>query len=173
MLSCSAQDLEGRWKAKKVTMAGLGQTDSLTIDLTNADQLKKEMLASLLSEPQEEGYKIDTSEMKTDIDQTVSAYQKNHLWLNKNKTFEMVSNGLLLENSIPGWHFGDSLTGTWVRTDKLLTLFIGTENQGYQWKFKILDLSSKMLKVQQISQGVRQIVETLEGPKNVIEFVRQ
>ncbi len=171
--SCSGQSLTGRWKVQKVKLLDMMHTKNFTIDLTKPDKVKKDMLSSFFQEPQEEGFEIDTAEIKADIDKTVVAYQKAELTLMDNKIFDMVSNGLLVLTSVPGWHFGDSLTGTWTKSNDLLTLSIGDNNQGYQWKFKILQLTSKNLKLQQISQGAKDTNDMLDGPENEIEFKRQ
>jgi hypothetical protein len=170
--SCCGQSLTGHWKVQKVKLVDMMHHNTFTVDLTKPDKVKKDMLSSFFKEPKEEGVRIDTAEIRADIQKKATAYQKGQLTLSGNNKFNMVSNGLIVPTSLPGRHFGNSLTGMWTKSKDLLTLSTGNQNQGYRSKFKILQLTGKSLKLQQISQGFKGN-EMLEGSKNEIEFVRQ
>ena len=172
-VSCSGQSLAGIWKVQQIKLVDMMHGKTFTIDLTKPDKLKREMLTSFLSEPQEEGFAVDTAEIKADIEKTVASYLKSKLTISNNGKYSMVSNGLIVMNAVPGWHVGDSLEGTWTRSGDILTFSVGDGNQGYEWNFKILQLSDKGLKLQQISQGAKSTKDRFDGPKSEIEFVRQ
>jgi hypothetical protein len=158
---------------QQVKLADMMHKKTFTIDLSKPDKVKKDMFSSFLQEPQEEGDEIDTAEVKADIDNTVASYLKAGLTLTDDNKFRMVSNGLIVPASIPGWHFGDTLEGEWAKTNDVLTFSVGENEQGYTWKFKILHVTSKRLRLQEISQGAIGTNNMLNSSINEIEFVRE
>ena len=86
--------------------------------------------------------------------------------LTANNKFYMRSNGLIVPTAVPGWHFGDTVQGEWTRNKDTLLLSIGDDKHSYKWKFKILQVTNKDLKLQEV-------FDVFEGSGNVLWFVRR
>jgi hypothetical protein len=178
--SCSGQSLSGRWKLQQVDLIDVhNQAKKFTIDLTKPEKMKtllyeanipeeNIMVDSLSLDDEENG--IDTSrnvnEMKADIDKYVAASLNTSMTLKSDNKFYMNSNGLIVPTAVPGWHFGDTLSGRWTKVKDTLVLSIGDGKQGYKWRFKVLQVTSKDLKLQEVFDG-------FEGRGNELRFVRQ
>lgn len=179
--SCSGQSLSGKWKLQQVDLIEVpNQTKKFTIDLTQPDKVKAllyeanipqgEMKADSLSVFDKDKSSIDTTvdinEMRADIDKYVASFLTTNMTLKSDNTFYMKSNGLIVPTAVPGWHFGDTLQGRWTKEKDTLVLSIGDDKQGYKWKFKVLQVTSKDLKLQEVFDG-------FEGRGNELRFVRQ
>jgi hypothetical protein len=144
------------------------QKKEVTLDLTDPEKMKSYLY--------EEAVKVqgllpdsgDTSkeEIKSFIDKYVETFQNTSMKLIGDNSFYMNSFGLIVPTSIPGWHFGDSLEGSWAKSGDTLILSTGDESQSYKWKFKILQLTNKELKLQEFFDG-------FDGRGNELRFVRQ
>jgi hypothetical protein len=86
--------------------------------------------------------------------------------LKSDNKFSMRSNGLIVPNAVPGWHFGDTLQGRWTKVKDKLVLSVGDDKHSYKWIFKVLQLTSKDLTLQELFDG-------FEGRGNELRFVRQ
>jgi hypothetical protein len=179
--SCSGQSLSGRWKLKQVDLMDVpNQTKKFTIDLSKPDKMKallyeanipeENIKVDSLSLDNDEDNSIDTSldvdEMKADIDKYVASAINTSMMLKSDNKFYMRSNGLIVPTAVPGWHFGDTLQGRWTKVKDTLVLSIGDDKQGYKWKFKVLQVTSRDLKLQEVFDG-------FEGRGNELRFVRQ
>ena len=179
--SCSGQSLSGKWKLQQVDLIDVpSQTKKFTIDLTKPDKMKallheanipKEVMKvdslSVFDDNENDmDTTVDLNEMRADIDNYVDASLNTNMTLKSDNKFYMRSNGLIVPNAVPGWHFGDTLQGRWTKVKDTLVLSIGDDKQGYKWKFKVLQVTSKDLKLQELFDG-------FEGRGNELRFVRQ
>jgi hypothetical protein len=118
----------------------------------------------------EDGIEIDTSinieEIKADIDKYVASSLNTSMTLKNGNKFLMRSNGLIVPNAVPGWHFGDTLEGRWTKVKDTLVLSVGDDKLGYKWKFKVLQLTNKNLTLQELFDG-------FEGRGNELRFIRE
>jgi len=180
--SCSGQSLSGQWKLRQVDMMDVpNQRKQFTLDLTKPEKMKTDLYeASLLKE---QGLKtdsinalndeiddmvttVDVSTMKAEIEKFVTSAINTSLTLRSDNKFYMKSNGLIVPTAAPGWHFGDTLQGKWIKNKDTLVLSIGDNKQDYTWKFKILQVTNKDLRIQEIFDG-------FEGRGNELGFIRQ
>ena len=179
--SCSGQSLSGKWKLQQVDLIDVPtQTKKVTIDLTKPDKMKallyeanipkEDMKVDSLSVFDDNENGMDTTvglnAMAADIDNYVAASLNTNMTLKSDSKFYMRSNGLIVPNAVPGWHFGDTLQGRWTKVKDTLVLSIGDDKQGYKWKFKVLQVTSKDLKLQEVFDG-------FEGRGNELRFFRQ
>jgi hypothetical protein len=172
ILSCSSTTLNGEWKTVRVKFVNLRGPDT-TIDLSEPQKLKANMLTSLLNEREKWRSSQDVAKMKADIESNVKLFLETGLNLSHNDQFEMVSNGLIISNSIPGWNFGNVISGTWTGHNDILTLATGKSSKDYQWTFKVLELTRSTLRIKQVQQGVIGDKESMLGPEDEIEFKRK
>jgi hypothetical protein len=165
--SCSGQILVGQWKLQQVKVFDVPHHRKMyTLDLTRPDKIKADLFKDFQQQAKEEGGEIDTAEVKTDINQTVASYLKSKMTLSANYEFRIVSNGLIVPTAVPGWHFGDTLQGKWIKKNDTLVLSIGDSDHGHRWKFKMLQATGDILRL-------RELFEPLEGKENELWFVRQ
>jgi hypothetical protein len=165
--SCARQGLSGNWKLQRVEIMDVPhQKKIFTLDLTRPEKIKADMYKDHQQQALAEGSGIDSTELMTDINKTVSSYLQARLILDDDNQFRATGGGLIIPSAIPGWHFGDSSQGRWTKTNDTLLLFIGDDSQGYTSKFKILKVTGKDLKLQEI-------FENFEGKGNELFFVRQ
>lgn len=174
--SCSEPSLPGKWKLRRMDIMDLpNQRRQLTLDLNDPDQMKAALYKAdqsrdVRSSGTDRGA-MDTvdsaaaGKRKAGIDSFVNSALHTAMTLERNKRFFMRSNGLIV-CSVPGWHFGDSLEGSWMRKDDTLVLVTGEGEQGYTWKFVIRQLTNKALELQGVFDG-------FEGRGNAFWFVRQ
>jgi hypothetical protein len=178
--SCSEQSLQGKWKLRQIDVMDIShQKKEVTLDLTDPEKMKSFLYEQNL--PKEQDLKpgtgdtsnneyidttIDLNAMKADIDKFVESTLNTSMTLEKDKSFFMNSYGLIVPTALPGWHFGDSLKGSWTKSGDTLILSTGAETQRYQWKFKILQLTNKELKLREVFDG-------FDGKGNELRFVRQ
>ena len=157
------------------------QKKQFTLDLSSPDKMKAvlyeanlaneevpeiDTIGALSNETDDIDTTVNESARKADIDKFVTSSLNTSMKLKANNSFYMVSNGLIVPNAVPGWHFGDTLQGQWRKNKDTLVLTIGDDRQGYKWKFKILSFSNKDLKLQEVFEG-------FEGRGNELRFVRQ
>ena len=109
---------------------------------------------------------VDENAIRDDIDKYVASALSTNMILKSDNKFYMQSNGLIVPTAVPGWHFGDTLQGTWTKVKDTLILSIGDDKQGYKWKFKVLQVTTKNLKLQELFDG-------FEGRGNELRCVRQ
>jgi hypothetical protein len=180
--SCSGQSLSGRWKLRQVDLMDVPhQTKQFTIDLSKPDKMKAvlyeatipkkraintDSIGSLSYEIDDIDTTVEVITMKTDIDKYVASSFSTSMTLKADNKFYMISNGLIVPNAVPGGHFGDTLKGKWTKNKDTLVLTIGADQLEYKWKFKILQVTNKDLKLQEVFDG-------FEGRGNELRFVRQ
>ena len=138
--------------------------------LYEANIPKEDMKADSLSVFDEDESSMDTTvdvnAMRAEIDKYVASALSTNMTLKSDNQFYMRSNGLIVPTAVPGWHFGDTLQGRWTKVKDTLVLSVGDDKQGYKWKFKVLQVTSKDLKLQEMFEG-------FEGRGNELRFVRQ
>lgn len=165
--SCARQGLTGNWKLQQVDIMDVPhQKKIFTLDLTQPDKMKTDLFKNHQQQALEDGHVMDSAELMADINRTVASYLQARLILEDNNQFKVTGNGLIIPIAIPGWHFGDSSQGKWTRTKDTLALFIGDDRQGHTSKFRILQVTDKNLKLEEI-------FENFEGKGNGLFFVRQ
>jgi len=155
------------------------QKKRITLDLTKPDKMKTDLYKESIPEElqanstntsnKEAGgqYNItDVNKIKADIDKWVTTTLQTSMTLDRDNRFNMKSNGLIVPTVTAGWHFGDSLQGKWATNKDTLVLSIGDDIQSYTWKYKIIELSKKDLKLQELFDG-------FEGRGNELRFVRE
>ena len=178
--SCSEQSIHGKWKLREVDLMDVpSQKKRITLDLTKPDKMKtelyeesipEELRAKSLNTSNKETGGLDTisgaDKIKADIEKWVTAALQTSMTLERDNRFNMKSNGLIVPTVTAGWHFGDSLQGNWATHKDTLVLSIGNDTQSYTWKYKIIQLTKKDLKLQELFDG-------FEGRGNELRFARE
>ena len=144
--------VNGNWKPVSFKMKGSmqWQKDTFSIDLTTP-QLTKDYLYKIAINKSTAINKNSAkykAKIKHQIDSIFKKFQEAKLILNSDSSFNMLSNGFIFLNTLPGWSFGNSLVGTWTLKDEThLTLSIGNKKGEYSiyYNIKELDFSNMVL----------------------------
>jgi len=174
--ACSEQTLVGKWKLEQIDLMDIPhQTKRFTLDLTQPEKMKtllyEENLPGIDVKADtinnlDKGEAIDPDKMKAQIDQYVMTALNTGMTLDQDQKFYIISNGLVVPVTEPGWHFGEKLQGTWSRVKDTLVLSIGDGSMGYQWKYRIIQLTDNHLDLQEVFDG-------FSGKGNELRFVRK
>ena len=178
--SCKNQSLSGQWKLRQVDLIDVpNQKSRFTIDFTQPEQMRaylykanlpeinmeRDTSSDLNNEAIDMDTTMDVDAMRADIDQYVASSLDANMKLGDDHQFYMKSNGWIVPTAVPGWHFGDSIQGSWATIQDTLIFSIGDNSQDYKWKFKILQVTDKDLRLQEVFDG-------FEGRGNELRFVR-
>jgi hypothetical protein len=152
LLSCTQDNLIGTWKPVSTRFISKMQKDKTPVfDLIKTDSLRSVLYAEILQN-QEPGA-TDTAAILKEVDATIKHWQGSSVTINSDTTFFMVSNGFIFPVAIPGWHFGDTLTGSWSKKNADLTLSIGDETHGFSVRYQIMKLDKDSLILREILFG--------------------
>jgi hypothetical protein len=146
IISCSGDAITGKWKMAKSRVIDTKTGEVIEIYIANPEAARKTLLAqsdNFLPSPEYTG-----EDVKADVDRMVEKHRNAGFELFEDGRLFMVSNGIILPRAVPGWHFGDSLVGTWQRKGDTLRFEIG-DFTDFDFRYIILDAGNKKLKLRQ------------------------
>ena len=149
VFSCRQNEdhLIGRWKVVAGRFKGGLQWETpFFADLTKPDSLRLEFFNRMTKDLALQGStSIDSNTLMRQVDSMITYYRGASLVLKQDSSFEMFNNGFIIPNVIPGWHFGDTLGGTWSKQKESLILHIGNDKRFASLQFRILKFDKESL----------------------------
>lgn len=145
--NCSKPLILGVWKPQQIT-TNTESKGQVVMDLSNLDNLGNELFRASLDKYN--ANEVDSTSLMTNIESLLSNYQNIVLSIQTNNKFMLSNYNMLLLATIPGWHLSDTIIGEWSLAHDTLTLSIGEDKSLMNWKFKVMDLSSTNLRIQEI-----------------------
>lgn len=161
--------ITGEWKPTKVTFTdALTQKATVLFDITNKEKIQKELFKNHLSQNYDDSElaQIDTSELWNAFRKDLAVADSSLLILHNDSTFHMRSYGLIISKVIPGWHFGDIVSGKWSRNEEILVLSAGDARESRQFIYKILKQTTNTLRI-------GEMVVVGAEPHLICDFVRK
>lgn len=144
LASCREQGIGGEWKPVRSRFNTVLEWQTpIEFDLSKPDSIKAILLEARQHEQELGAQEMTVLEKETDS--IIRVYQKARLILKKNNHFSLISNGFIIPQSIPGWHFGDVVTGDWSRQQDTLTLRVGGEKDSFSFRYLILKQTNDSL----------------------------
>jgi hypothetical protein len=166
LFSCRPSGLEGKWKpVSQRFINGMQWQKPIQLNLNDPDSLKRIMLGELLKE-QPPGV-ADSPSILHKIDEMVKHFQNARLILNADLNFTMINNGFILPNTIPGWHLGDTLMGTWMKQRDSLILNIGENENVFSIQYEIVRNNKDSLLLREL------LYANESKPSREIVFIRE
>ncbi len=150
--NCSHPLIVGDWKPQQITFNSEGQ-EPVDIDLSDPDKLSNELFQA--SWDKYKANDLDSNSLKTSINNLTSNYQNIKLTIDADNQFIMNNYNLIVFTTIPGWHLSDTILGRWSLIQETLTLFVGKDMSMMDWKFKVVDLSSTILRIEEIYSNTK------------------
>lgn len=147
-ISCSGDGITGKWKMAKSRAADARTGEVIEIDVANPEAARKSLLAQ--SEHFLPSPKYTGEDMEADVERMIEDHRNVGFELFEDGRLFMVSNGIIVPRALPGWHFGDSLVGTWQRNGDTLRFGIG-DFTDFDFRYVILEAGKGKLKLQQVS----------------------
>ena len=95
------------------------------------------------------GIEEDSIYIMNEIHSIISNSSKAELIIERNNKYILHNYDLIVSTAyIPGWHISDTIIGNWALKHDTLTLSIENDIFNFDWRFKIINLTSKELLIQ-------------------------
>lgn len=137
----SEAQIAGIWKIRKATIAKTRSGQSLTIDLADLKKSQKDIETFFSKKYREEG----GFGVAGQAGQILSSLRRTRLSFLDSQRFFMETYGMMIPKVIPGYHFGDTVSGKWSLEDKMLTLSIGQNPNGPSFRYRIVAQHNNLL----------------------------
>ena len=110
---------------------------------------------------------VDSSLRLKQVDSVIKRIRAASIVLKNDSKFLMISNGVILPQAIPGWHFADTLAGRWLQKNDTLVLRFDNNNSDLTIQYRIVELDKHVLVLRQLFYG------TEMAPEIEVKFERQ
>lgn len=169
LISCSSNkrpSLTGKWIPVKVSYGNSIDKKYITVYHRNNNEVIKSLrFKDYISQENEDSeiITLDTFKFRVELNTEYLNFDAAQLTLNVDSTFDVVSFGLIVPVSIPGFHFGDKFFGKWKnKGDSSLRLAIGDDINYYPLFYKIIRHTSDTLIINQTREDGSEVFQEIE-----------
>ena len=145
----------GNWKLVKMSYANRYNKSIYTVyESGKTDSNKKILLQFYIEQANSDTglVKIDTAAFKAKLEKDFKTYDSVNMRIKKDGTFLINSFDLIIPADEPGWHFGNKISGKWLKNNMHLKLTIGDKKTQNLFFYKILSLTKNRLIIEETSE---------------------